>query len=170
MRFLAIVGALALLAVIGGAFYFFSGYYSVAAAEQRPRIVDWALMRVRIASIERYATDQPPRSLDDPATIQAGARAFADLGCANCHGAPGVNWAKFSEGLNPGPPDLKEVTKAVSPAQMFWVIKNGIGMTAMPSFGLVKTSDDEIWSVVAFIKTLGTVSPQDYQAWSAKAP
>ena len=42
---------------------------------------------------------------------------------------PGVNWAKFSEGLHPDPPDLKDVVGELSPAQLFWVIKNGINMT-----------------------------------------
>ena len=57
----------------------------------------------------QHAKDNPPTSLDNPATVQAGARAFSERGCVNCHGAPGVNWAKFSEGLRPDPPDLKEL-------------------------------------------------------------
>jgi hypothetical protein len=36
MRLLAIIGAVAILAVIGAAIYFFGGYYSVAAAEPNP--------------------------------------------------------------------------------------------------------------------------------------
>ena len=45
----------------------------------------------------------------------------------------GVKWLKFSEGLHPDPPDLKEVAGGLS-AELFWVIKNGINMTGMPSF------------------------------------
>ena len=86
--------------------------------------------------------------------------------CANCHGAPGVNWAKFSEGLHPDPPDLKEVVGELSPAQLFWVIRNGINMTGMPSFAQAGANDDEIWSMVAFLKKLPTVSEADYKAWT----
>jgi mono/diheme cytochrome c family protein len=169
MRFLAIVGALAIVAAVAGAIYLFGGYYSAAAAEPDFGIVDWALTRIRMASIERHSAGTSPLSLDDPAVVQAGARAFAKLGCVNCHGAPGVDWAKFSEGLRPDPPDLKDIGNQREPRQLFWVIKNGIKMTGMPSFGLIKTDDGEIWAIVAFIKKLPTVSPNEYRAWSEPA-
>ena len=77
----------------------------------------------------------PPANLNDPAQVQAGAREYAEHGCVTCHGGPGAQWAKFSEGLHPDPPDLKEVAKELPPSQLFFVIKNGINMTGMPSFG-----------------------------------
>lgn len=166
MRLLAVIGALGIVLAICGAIFFFGGYYSVSAAETDPPPVSWALMRVRIASIEKHAVYGPPHPIDDPALVKAGARAFAQRGCTNCHGGPGVGWAKFSEGLSPSPPDLKDVAKVLSPAEIFWVVKNGINMTGMPSFGAIKVSDDEIWSITAFVKQIGTVSPEDYKAWS----
>jgi len=169
MRVLAAIGALAIVVAIGSAVYFFGGFYSVAGTAEDPAAVTWALTRVRVASINRHATDAPPASLSDAATVQAGARAYATLGCANCHGAPGVNWQKFSEGLHPDPPDLKDVVGELSPAQLFWVIKNGINMTGMPSFKEAGAKDDEIWSVVAFVKKLRGVSESDYKAWSASS-
>jgi hypothetical protein len=132
MRFLAIIGAVAILAGIGAAIYFFGGYYSVAAAEPNLGIIDWVLEHIRDASIEHHATGPSSVRLDDPAVVRDGARAYSELGCVNCHGAPGVNWAKFSEGLRPDPPDLKDVAKELEPAEIFWVIKNGINMTGMP--------------------------------------
>jgi mono/diheme cytochrome c family protein len=80
--------------------------------------------------------------------VQAGARAFSQRGCATCHGAPGVESQKFSEGMNPDPPDLKDVAGDTEAAELFWVIKNGIKMTGMPSFGKIGMDDKEIWSVV----------------------
>ena len=50
---------------------------------------------------------------------------------------------------------------------MFWVVKNGIKMTGMPSFGAIGVPDAEIWSIVAFLKKLPTVSDADFKAWSA---
>jgi len=167
MRILAVIGALAIIVVIGAAVFFFGGFYSVAGTSEDPAIVRWALIQVRTASIDRHAQDQPPASIKDSASVQAGAKAFAAHGCANCHGAPGVNWAKYSEGLHPDPPDLKEVVGQASPSQLFWVIKNGINMTGMPSFALAGAKDDEIWSIVAFLKKLSSVSEADYKAWTA---
>jgi len=169
MRVLAAIGALAIVLGIGCAVYFFGGYYSVAGTKDDPAVVSWALTRVRTASIDRNAIDTPPASLSDAATVQAGARAFATLGCINCHGAPGVKWQKFSEGLHPDPPDLKDVAGELSPAQLFWVIKNGINMTGMPSFEQAGAKDDEIWSIVAFVKKLPGVSEADYKSWTASS-
>ena len=139
----------------------------MAATEADPAIVDWALVKVRTASIARHAGVTGSVSLDDPAVVQAGARAFAERGCVNCHGAPGVKWQKFSEALRPDPPDLSEVAKEREPAQLFWVVKNGIKMTGMPGFALIGVDDKEIWSIVAFIKKLPNVSEADFKAWTA---
>ena len=166
MKFLALIGFLGIVGAIGAAIYFFGGFYSVAGTAWEPPIVKWALIQVRTASIARFATEQPPMPLDD-AAMMAGARAFATRGCANCHGAPGVEWAKFSEGMRPDPPDLKDVAKERSPAQLFWVIKNGINMTGMPSFGMIEVPDKELWTIVAFLKKLPDVSDADYKAWTA---
>ncbi len=167
MRILAMIGALAIIVGVGAAIFFFGGFYSVAGTAEDPTIVRWALIQIRTASINRHAHDQPPAALNDPATTQAGAKAFAAHGCANCHGAPGVNWAKYSEGLHPDPPDLKEIVDHLLPSQLFWVVKNGINMTGMPSFALAGVKDEEIWSIVAFLKKLPNVSDTDYKAWTA---
>ena len=169
MRILAVIGALAIMVGIAAVAFLFGGFYSVAGTAEDPAIVTWALTQVRTASINRHASDKPPASINDPAGVQAGARAFATHGCANCHGAPGVNWAKFSEGLHPDPPDLKEVVDQLSPAQLFWVVKNGINMTGMPSFAQAGATDDEICSIAAFLKKLPSISEADYKAWTASS-
>jgi mono/diheme cytochrome c family protein len=169
MRLLAAIGALAIVFGIGCAVFFFGGYYSVAGTAEDPAGVTWALTKVRVASINRHATDRPPPSFGDNAMVEAGAKAYASNGCANCHGAPGVMWLKYSEGLHPDPPDLKKVAGDLSPAQLFWIIKNGINMTGMPSFELAGVKDDEIWSIAAFVKQLPTVSEADYKNWTASA-
>src|SRR6185312_17423164 len=167
MRILAVIGALAIVVGIGAATFFFGGFYSVAATAEDPAVVTWALTQVRNASINRYALEQPPASINDPASVQAGAKAFAAHGCTTCHGGPGVSWLKLSEGLHPDPPDLKKVVDQRSPAQLFWIVKNGINMTGMPSFALAGAKDEEIWQIVAFLKKLPTVSEADYKSWTS---
>ena len=167
MRILAGIGGLGIVAAAAAAIFFFGGFYSVAGAVPDLDLVHWALVQVRTASIARHANDRAPAGLDDPARIQDGARAFATIGCVNCHGAPGVKWAKFSEGLHPDPPDLKELDSDRTVAQLFWVIKNGINMTGMPSFMLVGAKDEELWSIAAFVKQLPGISASDYRRWTA---
>ena len=97
---------------------------------------------------------------------------LSQRGCVNCHGGPGADWAKFSEGLNPGPPDLKDVADDPPAQEIFWVVKNGIKMTGMPSFAASDppVPDQEIWTIVAFVKKLPVVSEEDYKAWTAAVP
>jgi mono/diheme cytochrome c family protein len=170
MRLLAVIGALAIVVALGAAVYFFGGFYSVAATEPEPGPVAWALIKVRQASIDRHATDPVPGTLDDSALVRAGARAFAARGCVTCHGAPGADYAKFAEGLRPDPPDLKDIVNDRAPAQLFWVVKNGIKMTGMPGFGAIGVPDAELWSIVAFLKKLPSVSEADFKTWSEAAP
>ena len=171
LKFLALIGLLAIMAGIGATVFFFGGFFDVGADHPDPDIVNWALIQVRKASIERHATDRPPGSLDDPALARAGASAYSRRGCVDCHGGPGVEPAKFSDGLNP-PPNLKKVVNDLRPQELFWVIKNGIKMTGMPSFDAQDPPmpDQEIWTVVAFLKKLENVSDEDFKAWSTAPP
>ncbi len=157
-KFLALIGLLAVLGSIGAAAFFFGGFFSVAANNSDPNIVNLALVHVRKASIARHAIDQPPGSLDDPAMVKEGARAYFHRGCVDCHGGPGVEPADFAAGLNPQP-NLKRVITALSPQEVFWVIKNGIKMTGMPGFGSA-----------AFLKHLPNVSDEDFKAWTSGSP
>jgi mono/diheme cytochrome c family protein len=167
MRILTLIGVLAILGAIAAGAYFFGGYYDVGASATQPAIVDWALANVRAASVARHATDHAPGGLDDPTAIQSGARAFAARGCVKCHGAPGVGWEKFAEGMHPWPANLKEIAQTRDVSQIFWVVKNGIGMTGMPSFGSEGVPDQEIWTIAAFVKKLPAVSDADYKTWTA---
>ena len=74
----------------------------------------------------------------------------------------------MGQGLNPSPPDLAEAALEMSPAELFWVTKNGIKMTGMPAWG-VTHDDDAIWPVVAFITKLPELDATQYQALLAHA-
>jgi mono/diheme cytochrome c family protein len=168
MRFLAFIGALAIIGAIAAAVYFFGGFYNVGETANNPAIVDWALASVRGASVVAHGTETAPANLDDDATVKAGAHAYATIGCVNCHGGPpNANWAKWSEGLKPVPADLKVMAKDRTASQLFWAIKNGIKFTGMPSFGLAGASDEQIWQLVAFVRKSPSVSDDEYKAWTA---
>ena len=54
--------------------------------------------------------------------------------------------------------------------QLFWVIRNGIGKTGMPSFKTAGATDDDIWSIAAFVKKIPTVTEADYKTWTTPPP
>ena len=61
MRFLALIGALAIIVAVGAAIYFFGGFYSVAESEDNPAIVDWALASIRGGLGRRPRNRNPAR-------------------------------------------------------------------------------------------------------------
>ena len=107
MRFLALIGALAIIAAIGAAIYFFGGFYNVAETRtiRRSSTGRWR------ARGERPSSRMEPRRHRPISTIPRRLRpalASSTIGCVNCHGGPpDANWAKWSEGLKPVPADLK---------------------------------------------------------------
>ncbi len=140
----------------------------MAASEKDAPALAWALIRVREASITRHSASIARPPLDDPALVRGGARAYVDLGCTSCHGGLGAKPALFSKGLNPQP-NLKAVIKDIKPEEIFWVLKNGIRMSGMPSFGSGATPvpDRDLWSIAAFLKQVPSLSDEDFKAWSA---
>jgi mono/diheme cytochrome c family protein len=164
--FLALIGALGILGALVAAVFFFGGFFDVAGTVEEPKPIQWVMVKVREASISRHATERPPMDLNNAEVVKAGARGYATRGCVNCHGGPGESWQKFADGLNPPAADLHEIAEQREPREIFYVIKNGIKMTGMPGFAASEVPDQEIWSIVAFIKK-GEVAEADYKAWTA---
>jgi hypothetical protein len=80
--------------------------------------------------------------------------------CAVCHGAPGAERGDLAGGLYPRPPNLADAARLYTPGELFWIVKHGIRMTAMPAWG--DHSDDELWATVALIEKLPGMTDQDY--------
>lgn len=102
-------------------------------------------------------------------TMAAAAEAAPDLSrgrelyaekCVLCHGGAGQGWDWAKKVARPPVPvpDLARVTPQRSDRFLFEVIKNGgeaVGQTRfMPGFGF-QLSDDEVWDLVSYLRTLG---------------
>lgn len=158
------VFAVAVLAVAGSALFLYSGIYNVAATNQDSGLMRWAFETGRENSIESRAEKislPDDGFLKSPKTLRMGFDHYNEM-CVTCHGAPGIEAGEAREGLNPEPPLLAKMANKVDTKEMFWVIKNGIKMTGMPAWGPTH-SDDKIWSMVAFVKTLPDLSPAKYK-------
>jgi mono/diheme cytochrome c family protein len=158
-----ITGFIAAVAVLaaGGLIYMYSGAYDVAASNPHSPILRWVLVTARDRSIAARADQVGPPPPPSPNSIKEGFGHFDEM-CVACHGAPGVERGEVGKGLNPKPPDLSRLSKGTDQRQLFWIIKNGIRMTGMPSFGATH-NDRIIWNIVAFLKELPTTSAQKYQ-------
>lgn len=74
--------------------------------------------------------------------------------CAVCHGAKGDGRGAFGRITYPDATDFtSDAAKSKTDAQLFWIVKNGLGFTAMPAFG-GQYNDADIWAIVAYIRHL----------------
>ena len=162
-----VVVFLIVLAAFGGIFIF-AGAYNIGADAPHSRLVFGLLQELREKSIASGARDiAVPANLNDPKRIAAGAGLYQEM-CTGCHWGPGVERSEMSQGLYPPAPELARGDD-LSPAEQFWTIKHGVKLTAMPAWG--KTHSDKlIWDMVAFIRQLPKMSPEQYKAVVASAP
>ncbi len=73
---------------------------------------------------------------------------------------------EISRGLYPRAPELRRGTN-LTPAEEFWVVKHGIKLTGMPAWGV---THNNVWDVVAFMRKLPDLSPEQYQSIVKSAP
>ncbi|NIM39874.1 MAG: c-type cytochrome [Hydrogenophaga sp.] len=158
-------GALALAA--GAAAFVWSGWYDVAATRQHTQAVYDLLEQVMRHSIHARAGEEDWVAPASDARLR-GLRLY-EAHCLQCHGAPGVAPARFALGMTPLPVNLVHTARQWTPAQIHWVVSEGIKMTGMPAWRF-RLAPHEIDEVVAFVATLPTLSPASYQALAASGP
>jgi mono/diheme cytochrome c family protein len=153
----------------------YSGIVDVAADEPHGDLVYWILEKTRKNSIQKAAQDIKVPDLSDPELLLTGGADYEFM-CSSCHLKPGQSESDMSLGLYPAPPNLSIAAEShkghehgdgkQNDRNNFWVIKHGIKASGMPAWG--KTHDDQrIWAMVAFIKRLPTLTPEQYQILTA---
>jgi mono/diheme cytochrome c family protein len=155
----AVIGTLVVLAA-AALLLIYSGAYDVAASEDHSAPVEWALETIMERSVAARADEIRMPALDDPAMLQEGFHEYDEM-CAVCHSAPGERRTNIAQGLNPRAPNLARAADQWTPQELFWITKHGVKMTGMPAFGPTH-SDATIWSIVAFVRRLPQMSPEEY--------
>jgi mono/diheme cytochrome c family protein len=126
------------------------------SARERPSgLESWLAQRVRSAAIPRDA-----RALANPAPdtpeVQTTARAHWADHCAGCHGNDGSGEAPMGRRTYPPAPDMRLApTQQMTDGELFYIIQNGIRMSAMPAWGSGSAQDEQdSWKLVRFIRHL----------------
>ena len=169
VKVFAVVVVACLLALMG---FIYSGQYNIGADAPHWPFSGRLLEMLREQSIAAHAGGIEVPDLKDPELIGEGAIHYAPM-CSGCHLAPGMENTELRAGLYPQPRNLAEARVAVAngdadriAARQFWIIKHGIKMSAMPSWGA--THDDiSLWAIVAFLHRLPELSPAQYQTMIA---
>jgi ketosteroid isomerase-like protein/mono/diheme cytochrome c family protein len=161
MRLLKILSMVALIILIAGLGFVYSGIYDVGADTPHAALTHWVIGQTRDRSVASHSSGVTVPKLDDDRLVAMGADHYAEM-CAVCHLAPGAEESELRRGLYPKPPNLLERGGDLSPQDAFWSIKHGFKMTGMPAWGTTH-DDHSIWALVAFLRKLPNLSPQSYQ-------
>ena len=138
-----------------------SGVANLAASTPHPE--GWArlLHYVFKRSVSHHAEDiKVPADLDTVPRVQKGAVYFSRV-CSSCHGAPGLGQNPIALSMRPRPQYLKAVVRQYSAPELFYILQHGVKYSAMPSWP-AQNRDDEVWSIVAFLRRLPTLGRAEY--------
>ncbi|MDP0926844.1 c-type cytochrome [Paracoccus onubensis] len=152
-RVLLILLALALLGVVTAVSVVGLGLYNVSARSGHLPGVSWALHTTFRNSVRLRASapDDMP-DLSDPELIALGAGHYATA-CAPCHAEPGKRPTATMRAMQPQPPAIREAVTDWNPAELHWIIDNGVKMSGMPGWP-TGGRGDEVWAVVAYLETV----------------
>lgn len=159
--------ALLLLGAGGALIVLKSGWYNVASTSQHFQLVHTILEQGMHDSVQRHARAiaVPPLT---KTMVERGAGIYRD-NCARCHGAPGVAQDDFGKSMQPVPGPLVEAARRWQPRELYWITRHGIKMSGMPAWEF-HLSENELWSVVAFMQSMPALSAPDYAALAALPP
>lgn len=145
-------GILALIVVFF--LYFFFGFFNISAAAPHP-LLTGILDELKDMSVNSQSRNIKINLTKADSNLNDG---------ATCHGAPGFERKKYTNYMDPIPPDLSsiETMEDLTDARLFWIIKNGIRMTGMAAFGKIE-SDDEIKNKILFIKEMQNLKKEDIE-------
>lgn len=158
------------LAATGGLVYpLFWVRHQGFSAREKPSWLESLLAR----HARRIATPAGAGERKNPwaATPQslAAAREHFVAHCATCHGLDGRGNTVIGRNLYPKVPDMTAPgTQRLSDGEMFYVISNGVRLTGMPAWG-GEDSPQSIWELVAFIRRLPGLSPEELRLMQQQA-
>lgn len=146
--------------------YVQSGLYNAGAAKPHTTFTEWVTHETMIHSVRRHSQSIVPPSRFTAAQVIGGFCTY-ESHCVACHGAAAVPRERWVSGLEPAPPYLLDAAQKWRTRELFWIAKNGIKMTGMPSWR-DNLSDAQLWEVVAWLEASAKLPPQTYVRWRSK--
>jgi mono/diheme cytochrome c family protein len=138
-------------------------------SDAAPGSLETAVMGSAVrASIHRAASETADNAgAATEETIVAGGKLYMQ-GCAGCHGELGKPYQEDKANY-PRVPQLPHSGTQYSVAEVQWIIKHGIRMTAMSAYGPFY-KEDQLRALAAFVKQIDRLPPKTLESILAKAP
>jgi cytochrome c553 len=158
---LATIAALGAVAMLGGAAVMISGVVPIKASTGHWRITAMLLDFAKLRSVATHSLGIAAPALDDAALVLRGASHYA-IGCHSCHGGPTGEIPPIMLAMTPPPPPLTDRLSRYESGELFSIVKHGIKFTGMPAWP-AQERDDEVWALVAFLRRMPQLTPDEYR-------
>lgn len=155
-----VVAACVVLAA--GTMLWLSQAHGFSAREQPSALERWIAQRMRDAAMPRDAKARQNPIASTPEVLAEARAHWADH-CAGCHSNDGSGDALIGLRTYPPAPDMRlPATQRLTDGELFYIIQNGIRLSAMPAWGGGSAHDEEdSWKLVDFIRHLPQLTFQE---------
>jgi len=157
---------LTLFALLGGAYWWvYTGHVDTRAVPNGPSTFERRTANHSMDEwVDEHASKQENPFKPTMENIMDGSMVY-DKNCALCHGSLKDPISPMRTKFYPPVPQLMNRTPDDPDANLFYVTKYGIKLSAMPGWDGV-LSDDDIWKAVLFIKNSGQMKDTPAQPTS----
>jgi mono/diheme cytochrome c family protein len=145
---------------LGAGIVIAGGLFNATASAPHNPVVAVAIHAAFIRSVQVRAADVQAPSRFTTAQVLAGMEDY-NISCSGCHGATGVARAAWANAMAPPPPYLSDDARRWRPRELYWIVGQGVKMTAMPAWAESR-SDTQLWNLVAFLEAMPLLTPADY--------
>jgi mono/diheme cytochrome c family protein len=130
------------------------------SATNKPAALETRIANYTISRwVRRNANNQSNPFPETPENLKPAKAEFGEH-CAICHGLDGSGVNRIEADFYPAVPKLTGQIQSWSDGQIYYVIANGIGLSAMPGFSRNHDSQD-IWHTVLWIRHLAKLTPDE---------
>lgn len=159
---------LTLVLVFGSAFLFINRGWIPVGADNQPGTMERRLAHMATnAYVARNAPHQDNPVQPTTAALAEGARLY-EKHCSVCHGGAAQKISPLRYKFSPPVPQLVNRVPKDPDGEFWWITKHGIRLTGMPAWDGI-LSDDQIWTVVGFLKRSDKLPSEAMAAWKEAA-
>ena len=156
-------GAISLLAAgLAGGMFFILSNRGFRASDEPSHLETWIARTARSAALPSNARARTNPLPNNPEVLAEARAHWADH-CAGCHSNDGSGDALLGKRTYPPAPDMRlPATQQMTDGELFYVIQNGIRLTAMPAWGGGSAHDEQdSWKLVHFIRHLPQLTAEE---------
>ena len=157
-----------LIVLLAGGFVVVNRGWIPMGADNPPSYLERRLAHMALnAHLASHApTQENPVALAAEA-LGEGARIY-ERHCAVCHGGAVNKISPLRNKFSPPVPQLVNRVPRDPDAEFWWITKHGVRLTGMPAWDGI-LDDQQIWTVIAFVKHSDKLPPAAMAAWRQAA-